>query len=109
MSDRIEAARARIAASREASNTWDVAPRDWYDLRPGSRLLHWFPPADAEHIAFHSPAAVEALRADLDAALAVVEAVQAWASDYEKYQHCDHDTLDAAMAAFEDGGDNAKS
>ncbi len=54
---------------------------------------------------YHTTTKVAELREALRLALAVVQAVQVWATYYyERDQHCDHDTLAAALAAFKAGG-----
>ena len=100
MTDRIEAARARIAESREASGDCDVDPRNWYARHAG--VLSYFPPVHGDFVHHHSPAAVEALRADLEAALVLAEAVRAWSRRRDG-----NPELLAALAAFEDGGKDA--
>lgn len=90
MTDRIASIRERIAASRAASE--GATPGPWYQATPtatedaheigeaNGRICTvddyegW--EADAKHIAAHSPEHIATLLADLEAALAVVEAAQ---------------------------------
>mgnify|MGYP001585929682 CR=1 FL=1 len=114
---RTEAARARIAASRKASEGADpvvVARGDNLAFIRGTTVrgftsdpTYMRNARDAEWIRHHSPAAVEALRADLDAALRVVEAVQAWSKLPDFVPSPADESLSAALAAFEDGGKDA--
>ena len=99
---RIEAARARLAASRAASEGASGRP-GWYEADEWP-LRHQVHSEDVDHIAHHSPAAVEALRADLEAALVLAEAVQAWQHTHEDVELVADVALADALAAFEDGG-----